>query len=118
MFLTGQRFRSQRLTEGETERLAKLEKTLHKRVVGQEEAVETVAKAVKRGRVGLKDPNVRLVHSYSLDQQVLVRQNFPRHLQKHLWQDENAMIRVDMSEYMEKTQCIQDDRFTSGICRI
>ena len=59
-----------RLTEGETKRLAALEKELHKRVIGQEEAVKAVAQAVKRGRVGLKDPTVRLAHSFFLDRPV------------------------------------------------
>ena len=71
----------QKLTEGETKRLARLEKELHKRVIGQNEAVKAVAQAVKRGRVGLKDPNRPIGSFLSLDLQVLVRQNFPR-----LWQ--------------------------------
>ena len=65
----------QRLTEGETRRLAQLEKELHKRVIGQEEAVHAVSQAVKRGRVGLKDPNRPIGF---LDLQALGKQNFPR----------------------------------------
>ena len=66
------------LTKGDMERLRNLEKELHKYVIGQDEAVKAVAKAVKRSRVGLKSPN----RSYSWDQQVLVRQSFQRHWQE------------------------------------
>lgn len=63
-FLTGQKIPLQKLTEGETKRLARLEKELHKRVIGQNEAVKAVAQAVKRGRVGLKIRTVPLVLSF------------------------------------------------------
>lgn len=73
----------QKLQESEGVRLQKLEQTLHKRVVGQEEAVTAVAKAVRRGRVGLKDPKRPIGHFYSLDRPELVRRNCQRHYQKH-----------------------------------
>ena len=71
-----------RLNESESERLKKLDKTLEKRVIGQEEAIQALSKAVKRGRVGLKDP-ARPIGSYSLVLQVSERQSFPKLLQKH-----------------------------------
>ena len=87
-----------RLTEGETKRLAALEKELHKRVIGQEEAVKAVAQAVKRGRVGLKDPN-RPIGSFLFLGPTGVGKT---ELAQAVFGSEQAMIRVDMSEYMEK----------------
>lgn len=72
----------QKLAEKESERLLKLEKTLHKRVIGQEEAVTAVARAMRRGRVGLKDPNRPIGSFLFLVLPVLVRRNCPRHWQK------------------------------------
>ena len=83
----------QRLTEGESRRLANLEKVLKKRVIGQDEAVSAVARAVKRGRVGLKDP-ARPIGSFLF--------LGPTGVGKTVFGSEQAMIRVDMSEYMEK----------------
>ena len=71
-----------RLAESESTRLNKLEQTLHKRVVGQDEAVTAVAKSIKRGRVGLKIQSVRSVRSYSWGQQESERQNYPKLLRK------------------------------------
>lgn len=72
----------QKLEESDTQRLSKLEKELHKRVIGQDEAVCAVARAVKRGRTGLKDPKGRLAHFCFWDLQVLEKQNCPRLLQR------------------------------------
>ena len=77
----------QRLTEGETKRLAHLEKELHKRVIGQEEAVGAVAQAVKRGRVGLKDPNRPIGSFLFLGPTGVGKQSFPR-----LWQKRYSAV--------------------------
>ena len=92
----------QRLTEGETKRLARLEKELHKRVIGQEEAVQAVAQAVKRGRVGLKDPNRPIGSFLFLGPTGVGKTELSKALAEAVFGSEQAMIRVDMSEYMEK----------------
>ena len=91
-----------RLTEGETKRLAALEKELHKRVIGQEEAVKAVAQAVKRGRVGLKDPNRPIGSFLFLGPTGVGKTELSKALAEAVFGSEQAMIRVDMSEYMEK----------------
>ncbi len=91
-----------KLAESESERLRKLEKTLHKRVIGQDEAVTAVAKAVRRGRVGLKDPNRPIGSFLFLGPTGVGKTELSKALAEALFGDENAMIRVDMSEYMEK----------------
>lgn len=92
----------QRLQESESQRLQKLEQTLHKRVIGQEEAVSAVAKAVRRGRVGLKDPKRPIGSFLFLGPTGVGKTELSKALSEALFGDENAMIRVDMSEYMEK----------------
>ena len=92
----------QRLTEGETRRLAQLEKELHKRVIGQEEAVHAVSQAVKRGRVGLKDPNRPIGSFLFLGPTGVGKTELSKALAQAVFGSEQAMIRVDMSEYMEK----------------
>ena len=92
----------QRLTEGETRRLAQLEKELHKRVIGQDEAVKAVAQAVKRGRVGLKDPNRPIGSFLFLGPTGVGKTELSKALAEAVFGSEQAMIRVDMSEYMEK----------------
>lgn len=92
----------QRLTEGETRRLAQLEKELHKRVIGQEEAVHAVSQAVKRGRVGLKDPNRPIGSFLFLGPTGVGKTELSKALAYAVFGSEQAMIRVDMSEYMEK----------------
>ena len=91
-----------KLTEGEAERLQKLEKILHKRVVGQEEAVSAVARAVRRGRVGLKDPNRPIGSFLFLGPTGVGKTEISKALAEAMFGDEQAIIRVDMSEYMEK----------------
>lgn len=91
-----------RLTEGETRRLAVLEKELHKRVIGQEEAVKAVAQAVKRGRVGLKDPGRPIGSFLFLGPTGVGKTELSKALAEAVFGSEQAMIRVDMSEYMEK----------------
>ena len=92
----------QRLTEGETRRLAQLEKELHKRVIGQEEAVHAASQAVKRGRVGLKDPNRPIGSFLFLGPTGVGKTELSKALAQAVFGSEQAMIRVDMSEYMEK----------------
>lgn len=90
------------LQEEETKRLARLESVLHKRVVGQEEAVAAVAKAIKRGRVGLKDPNRPIGSFLFLGPTGVGKTELSKALAEAVFGTEQAMIRVDMSEYMEK----------------
>ena len=92
----------QRLTEGETKRLARLEKELHKRVIGQDEAVKAVSQAVKRGRVGLKDPMRPIGSFLFLGPTGVGKTELSKALAEAVFGSEQAMIRVDMSEYMEK----------------
>ena len=92
----------QRLKESESARLQKLEQTLHKRVIGQDEAVSAVAKAVRRGRVGLKDPKRPIGSFLFLGPTGVGKTELSKALAEALFGNEEAMIRVDMSEYMEK----------------
>ena len=91
----------QKLAEKESERLLKLEKTLHKRVIGQEEAVTAVAKAIRRGRVGLKDPTRPIGSFLFLGPTGVGKTELSKALAEAMFGSEDAMIRVDMSEYME-----------------
>ena len=91
----------QKLAEKESERLLKLESTLHKRVIGQEEAVIAVSKAMRRGRVGLKDPKRPIGSFLFLGPTGVGKTELSKALAEAMFGDENAMIRVDMSEYME-----------------
>lgn len=91
-----------RLKEAETERLKKLEEILHKRVVGQEEAVSAVAKAVRRGRVGLKNPSRPTGSFLFLGPTGVGKTELSKALAEAVFGDEGDIIRVDMSEYMEK----------------
>ena len=92
----------QKLAESESARLKRLEQTLHKRVVGQEEAVTAVAKAVRRGRVGLKDPARPIGSFLFLGPTGVGKTELSKALAEALFGNEDSMIRVDMSEYMEK----------------
>lgn len=91
-----------RLAEEETQRLRNMEAVLHERVVGQDEAIKAVAKAVRRGRVGLKDPNRPIGSFIFLGPTGVGKTELTKALAEAIFGDENAMIRVDMSEYMEK----------------
>ena len=91
-----------KLSESESSRLVKLEKILHERVIGQEEAVKAVAKAVRRGRVGLKDPKRPIGSFMFLGPTGVGKTELSKALAEAVFGDENAIIRVDMSEYMEK----------------
>ena len=92
----------QKLAESDAQRLKKLESVLHKRVVGQEEAVSAVARAVKRGRVGLKDPKRPIGSFLFLGPTGVGKTELSKALAEALFGSEESMIRVDMSEYMEK----------------
>ena len=91
-----------RITEGESEKLARLEDILSKRVVGQDEAVGAVAKAIKRARAGLKDPKRPIGSFIFLGPTGVGKTELTKALAEAMFGDENLMIRVDMSEYMEK----------------
>lgn len=91
-----------RLNEKEAVRLRNLEKTLHKRVVGQEDAVSAVSRAVRRGRVGLKEPNRPVGSFLFLGPTGVGKTEISKALAEAVFGDEKAMIRVDMTEYMEK----------------
>lgn len=91
-----------RLTENEAARLQKLEEILHKRVIGQKEAVSAVAKAVRRGRVGLKDPKRPIGSFLFLGPTGVGKTEVSKALSEAVFGNEESMIRVDMSEYMEK----------------
>lgn len=92
----------QKLAESDTDRLKKLEQVLHRRVIGQEEAVSAVARAVKRGRVGLKDPKRPIGSFLFLGPTGVGKTELSKALAQALFGNEESMIRVDMSEYMEK----------------
>jgi ATP-dependent Clp protease ATP-binding subunit ClpB len=91
-----------RLQEGEREKLVKLEQHLHLRVVGQDEAIKAVSNAVRRARAGLQDPNRPLGSFIFLGPTGVGKTELSRALAEFLFDDENAMVRIDMSEYMEK----------------
>ena len=92
---------AKKITEDENIILKNLEKSLHERVIGQEEAVEAVAKAIRRGRVGLKDPKRPIGSFLFLGPTGVGKTELSKALAESLFGDENAMIRIDMSEYME-----------------
>lgn len=90
------------LTKEESERLLNMEQVLHERVVGQEEAVSSIAKAIRRGRVGLKDPKRPVGSFIFLGPTGVGKTELCKALAQAMFGDENAMLRLDMSEYMEK----------------
>ena len=92
----------ERLMEGEMDKLLHMEERLHLRVIGQEEAIAAVANAVRRARAGLQDPNRPLGSFLFLGPTGVGKTELARALAEYLFDDENAMIRIDMSEYMEK----------------
>lgn len=92
----------EKLTEKESERLLKLEEILHKRVIGQEEAVKSVSRAVRRARVGLKDPKRPIGSFIFLGPTGVGKTELSKALAEAMFGDENSMIRIDMSEYMER----------------
>lgn len=93
---------AQRMTESEAQRLLKLEETLHGRVIGQEEAVSAVSRAIRRARAGLKDPKRPIGSFIFLGPTGVGKTELCRALGEAMFGDEDAVIRIDMSEYMEK----------------
>jgi ATP-dependent Clp protease ATP-binding subunit ClpC len=93
---------ARKLTEGESERLLHLEEVLHERVIGQNEAVSAVARAIRRARAGLKDPNRPIGSFLFLGPTGVGKTELSRALAQAMFGDEDAMVRLDMSEYMEK----------------
>jgi ATP-dependent Clp protease ATP-binding subunit ClpA len=91
-----------RLLEGETEKLIHMEERLHQRVVGQEEAVEAVANALRRARTGLQDPNRPIGSFVLLGPTGVGKTELARALAEFMFDDERAMVRLDMSEYQER----------------
>ena len=91
-----------RLLEGETAKLIEMEERLHERVVGQDEAIQAVSDAVRRARAGLKDPHRPIGSFLFLGPTGVGKTELARALAEFLFDDENAMVRIDMSEYMEK----------------
>ncbi|MDP4092310.1 MAG: ATP-dependent Clp protease ATP-binding subunit [Bacillota bacterium] len=91
-----------KLSEGESERLMKMEEVLHLRVIGQDEAVKAVSKAIRRGRVGLKDPKRPVGSFIFLGPTGVGKTELSKALAEAIFGDENSIIRIDMSEYMEK----------------
>ena len=92
---------AKKITEDENQKLKNLEKELHKRVIGQNEAVEAIAKAIRRGRVGLKDPKRPIGSFLFLGPTGVGKTELSKALAEVLFGDENSMIRIDMSEFME-----------------
>ena len=90
-----------KITESENEKLKNLEKSLHERVVGQEEAISAISKAIRRSRVGLKDPNRPIGSFLFLGPTGVGKTELTKALAESLFGNENSMIRIDMSEYME-----------------
>ena len=106
------------MLEGEKEKLLKMEEQLGKRVVGQAEAVRAVATAVRRARAGLQDPNRPIGSFMFLGPTGVGKTELTKALAEFLFDDETAMIRIDMSEYMEKHSVVAADRRASGLCRL
>ena len=91
----------QKLNEDDNQKLKNLEKRLHERVIGQNEAVEAVSKAIRRGRIGLKDPKRPIGSFLFLGPTGVGKTELSKALSESLFDNENAMIRLDMSEYMD-----------------
>ena len=106
------------ITQSESERLLHLEEALHRRVVGQDEAVSAVARAIRRGRVGLSDPRRPLGSFLFLGPTGVGKTELCRALAEAVYGDEDALIRFDMSEYMEKHAVSKLIGSPPGLCRL
>ncbi len=107
-----------KMAQSEREKLLHLEEELHKRVVGQDDAIKAVSDAVRRSRAGLNDPRRPIGSFIFLGTTGVGKTELAKALAEYLFDDEDMMTRIDMSEYMEKTLCITPCRSASGICRI
>ncbi len=107
-----------RMLEGEKEKLLRMEDELAKRVIGQQEAVHAVSTAVRRARAGLQDPNRPIGSFMFLGPTGVGKTELTKALAAYLFDDDNALIRLDMSEYMEKHAVSRADRRASGLCRL
>lgn len=106
-----------KLLEGETQKLLQMEQGLHERVVGQDDAVRVVANAVRRSRAGLQDPNRPIGSFIFLGPTGVGKTELARALAEFLFDDEYAMIRIDMSEYQEAYGQLSDRR-AAWLCRL
>ena len=107
-----------KMLEGERDKLLQMEDVLGKRVVGQEEAVRAVSTAVRRARAGLQDPNRPMGSFMFLGPTGVGKTELTKALAEFLFDDEQAMVRIDMSEYMEKHSVVAPDRRASRLCRL
>lgn len=105
-----------RMLEGEAQKLSRMEDELRRRVVGQDEAIEKVSNAVKRSRAGIADPNRPIGSFIFLGPTGVGKTELAKALAEFMFDDEKALIRVDMSEFMEKRYCIESYWCTSRIC--
>ncbi len=107
-----------RMLEGERDKLLRMEKVLGGRVIGQEEAMVAVSNAVRRARAGLQDPNRPIGSFLMLGPTGVGKTELSKALAAFLFDDEQALLRVDMSEFMEKHAVVAADRRASGLCRL
>jgi len=107
-----------KLTEQESARLTRMEDELHKRVIGQEEAIEAVSRAIRRARAGIKDPKRPTGSFIFLGPSGVGKTELARTLAEFLFGDEDAMIQIDMSEYMEKHFRVAACRLASRLHRL
>ena len=107
-----------KMLEGEVKKLIHMEDRLRQRVIGQDAALERVANAIRRSRAGLSDPKRPIGSFIFLGPTGVGKTELARALAEFLFDDERAMIRIDMSEYMEKHSVVAPDRRASGICRL
>jgi ATP-dependent Clp protease ATP-binding subunit ClpB len=107
-----------RMLEGERDKAAAMEEELHKRVIGQNTAVKAVANAVRRARAGLNDEGRPLGSFLFLGPTGVGKTELTKAVAEFLFDDENAMVRIDMSEFMEKHAVSAADRRPSGLCRL
>ena len=103
------------MLEGEAEKLVHMEDRIHERIIDQEEAVAAISEAIRRGRAGLKDPKRPIGSFIFLGPTGVGKTELARALAEFLFDDEDALIRVDMSEYRRKTYRIPSHRRPSGL---
>jgi ATP-dependent Clp protease ATP-binding subunit ClpB len=107
-----------RMLEGEREKLVRMEDRLGLRVIGQDRAIQAVSNAVRRARSGLQDPNRPIGSFIFMGPTGVGKTELAKALAEFIFDDEQAMVRIDMSEYMEKHAVAAPDRRASGVCGI